>query len=368
MADEFAAGVLEEGLIKPGGRVSAVASERLVAGLRRIKAGPARPAGPRPSRRPAARDTTGELLASHAAAEQLAAEPVGDGGVMRFSPAQLVSLGLLLGTLLPPSGDPQRFVTQWGLDPIWGAAPVHAGPYVHQFPLRVAVGPRVSLLEAPGHTVTVVGHRPDFDAARKLWYCDLQVDAGPSYFPFVRLALARYQPSSIPGQHLSAVVFPDFAQLVAERTAAMTRLGRSAVAVSLRGPGGYTENAGDLVPLFQTGDLDQLLRLSRFTVAQVERLPAGAATDLAWTPVGDEVRLDLSAPGGLGNIRYFGTVPLPARGKGDQLRLALREYEIFETDESEADDHVIRPISVADFVVLDRPVRYRLVYADHLPL
>ena len=39
---------------------------------------------------------------------------------------------------------------------------------------------------------------PEFDQVRKLWYCDLQLDAGTSYFPFVKLALARYQPHSIP--------------------------------------------------------------------------------------------------------------------------------------------------------------------------
>ena len=67
-----------------------------------------------------------------------------------------------------------------------------------------------------------VTSRSSITSAR-LWYCDLQLDAGASYFPFVRLALARYQPNSIAGEHLSRVVFPDFAQLVAERTATTRR-------------------------------------------------------------------------------------------------------------------------------------------------
>ena len=184
-----------------------------------------------------------------------------------------------------------------------------AGPYIHQFPLRVAVGSNISLLEAPGHEVTVVGHQPQYDEVRKLWYCDLQLNAGTSYFPFVKLALARYQPYSISGQHLSKVVFPDFTQLVAERTAAMTKVGRSGVAISLRGPGGYTKNAVDLSP-----DPDTRLNLSRFAVAHVERLPASARTDLAWSAVGDEVRLELSTAGGLDDVRFHGTVPVPARG------------------------------------------------------
>jgi hypothetical protein len=152
-------------------------------------------------------------------------------------------------------------------------------------------------------------------------------------------------------------------QLVAERTVAMTKIGRRAVALSLRGPGGYTKNAVDL-----TADPKNRLDLSRFAVAQVERRPAGATTDLAWTAVGDEVRLDLSAQGGLANVRYAGTVPLPQRAKGDELRLAIREYEVFETDWSERDDILIRPLDASDFAFLTRPVKYRLVYADHLSL
>jgi hypothetical protein len=214
--------------------------------------------------------------------------------------------------------------------------------------------------------VTVVGHKPAFDPLRKLWYCDLQLNAGRSYFPFVRLALARYQPHSIPGQHLSKVVVPEWAQLVAPRTAAVTRVSSSFASVSVRGPGGYTENAADLVTSF--GGLDQLTSLSRFAVAQVERLPADAATDLAWAAVGDEVRLDLSAANGLGDIVYTGRVPLPAKEQGQTLRLAVREYEIFLTDESEADDHLIRPPQGFEDVQRVRPVKYRLVYADELAL
>ncbi len=173
--------------------------------------------------------------------------------------------------------------------------------------------------------VTVVGHEPRFDEARKLLYCDLQLDAGPSYFLFVRLALARYQPHSIPGQHLSAVVFLEFAQLVAERTAALTRVGRSAEGRLAARAGRLHRERRRLAPFSSP---TQRLSLSPFAVARVERLPAGSATDLAWVPAGDEVRLELSATGGLGDVRHFGTVPLRARQPGDQLRLALREYEI----------------------------------------
>ena len=63
------------------------------------------------------------------------------------------------------------------------------------------------------------------------------------------------------------------------------------------------------------------------------------------------------------------TAPCPSRrAEGEQLRVVLREYEIFESDASERDDFLVRPISAGDFDFLVKPVKYRLVYADHLPL
>ena len=44
--------------------------------------------------------------------------------------------------------------------------------------------------------VDVVGFRPEFDEERGLWFADLTIDTcGPTYMPFVRLALVRYQPT-----------------------------------------------------------------------------------------------------------------------------------------------------------------------------
>jgi hypothetical protein len=40
------------------------------------------------------------------------------------------------------------------------------------------------------------------------------MDPGNAYFPFVRLALARFQPDSIPDAHLSRVILAEFIQLV----------------------------------------------------------------------------------------------------------------------------------------------------------
>ena len=60
--------------------------------------------------------------------------------------------------------------------------------------------------------------------ARKLWYCDIELDAGSrTYMPFVRLALVRYQPHAIGGMKLSRVTLAEFAQVLPRRAVTLER-------------------------------------------------------------------------------------------------------------------------------------------------
>ncbi len=147
-----------------------------------------------------------------------------------------------------PAGQPlKNFVTQWGNDPIW-LSPFVPGssPKPGNFPLaRTAADPdgkwlpdfapaeeadqppgsfQVTGLEHPDlHTPTaqsvvdVAPHDVFFDEERQLWYCDIEVTWGAAYFPFIRLALARYQPVALHAAHLSNVVLADFMPLVPDR-------------------------------------------------------------------------------------------------------------------------------------------------------
>ncbi len=152
--------------------------------------------------------------------------------------------GELLGVVLLGDGSnfdtiPEAmmpFVTQWGLDPLFDSAAPKAMGRATDFTARV-VSESLPLQEN-GTSVHVVGHRVQWDDARKLWFCDIELDPGlATYMPFVRLALARYQPQSIGGMKLSRVVLGDFAQLLPRRAAALQRQGRGQVFdVKVRGP------------------------------------------------------------------------------------------------------------------------------------
>ena len=217
---------------------------------------------------------------------------------------------------------------------------------------------------------------------RGLWYCDIDIDAGTSYFPFVRLGLARYQPLSIPGVHLSRVVTPRWAQLLPSGAASMTRPVPDRAVVSLRGPAGYNAGGGrgsgrQPPRRGPRGWGSAGLRWPRWSGC-----PPAPTTDLAWTPVGDEVRLALSIVKPYSDIRFSGALAGPAgQGGGEAAhhRPGVR-------------DPADRPVAggrrrqattpspwgaaaaggrgTGELVATPtiRPVRFRLVYADHLPL
>ncbi|MEN0072560.1 MAG: hypothetical protein AAGC63_16395, partial [Propionicimonas sp.] len=276
------------------------------------------------------------------------------------------ALGGQLGLLFATGIDPAQLVTHFGADPIWGSALPAAGPFIHQFPRRSAVGTGLSLAETSKAPVTVVGHTPRFDPGRGLWYCDIDVSAGLSYTPFIRLALARYQPASIPGAHLSRVVVADFAQLVPQRTASYTR-GAGWVSVSVAGPAGYSEAARALLgdPTTEYG-----LRLSRRVTVQLQRRGVASDPDLDWIAEGDELEQDVDVSRGLGDIRWSGRAAVPDPGAGQVSRLMVREYERLESDPDD-DDPFGSVVTVTHGPVefpTTRHLRERLVYADALDL
>jgi hypothetical protein len=188
------------------------------------------------------------------------------GGGLRVylnRPWNVTGYGEMLAVVLPPAnfdGDPDRepaqppykkFITQWGNDPIW-LSPFVPGlaPKLSNFPLaRTAPDPdgnwlpgfapadeadqkpgpfRINGLvppEFPGGPLflDIAPHDVFYDDERKLCYCDIEVTWGASYFPFIRLALARYQPTSLPGTHLSSIVFADFMPLIPDRWLSVTQ-------------------------------------------------------------------------------------------------------------------------------------------------
>lgn len=301
--------------------------------------------------------------------------------------------GELLGVLLasgghddfgPPSADQSGFpfVSKWGADPIWVSAPVerramsilqlddllHGGGFDdRRMPGRPAAAPAqlplTTLAEQP--VVTVVGYTPQYNQARGLWHVDIALDPGQHFWPFLRLAVCRYQPESIPGCHLSAPVRCDFVQLPPERVTSVKRTDDRHVRVVVSGPVGRREDIAPgpdaIVGLAKTVDDNRTL------VARLQRRDPQIASDLGWRTSSTQ-KLTLRGRGALGNdAAWVGeldageTIAMTRPGHGpSEWRIAVEEWELLESD----------PTRVAIlFADLEIPNwEHRLVYADEVDL
>jgi hypothetical protein len=291
----------------------------------------------------------------------------------------------LLGVLIPqnPAIDAaddaaEGFISEWGSDPVWDTGGPTTNLVATDFlnSLPPPADP-LSIKEKPT-SVRVVPFPVTFDTDRQVWFADIEMRDTGSYFPFVRLALSRYQPFSITDAALSPVVRADFVQLVNDRSAtAFTQPG--SVHVSVTGVAGHNRLGADIVaamlmsmtpaPSAPPGFVfDASAGAGRLVTAHIEQRRRQDG-DLDWLLVSDVVVLASFSPsGGAGPgvpVLWDGSVPSPPRGhaNGDQeFRLVIREIEIFDTDPDTAE-------SVTIALPMGRSaVRGRVAYLDVLPL
>ena len=256
----------------------------------------------------------------------------------------------LLGVTLWPASaaDPDTptrekykpFFTQWGLDPIWKSGPLGAVPTIFTFSNAVTTAAALPL-EETDLSVDVAGHCVFFDAERKLWYCDIVVDNFSAYTPFVRLALARYQPHSLPGVELSHVVLADFVQLSPDRSAVLS--------VDPAEPRKARVFVGGLVPEGPTKPL--------FTVT-VERRMANVISDAGWEVAPATVVNVTEDPSGSGSpdtMLWSGSIEFKKMPPKGQYRVVVREFEILRRDPG------------LPFAIIVEAFGQRLVYAAIIP-
>ena len=155
-------------------------------------------------------------------------------------------------------------ITQWGRDPIWGLKPpagnfperkLNPFPGRNDFRWRGAephyqpglmleafekVNPAsVGCTSGEELQVAALAFEPVLDEERGLWRCDIEMNPGTAYFPFVRLALARYQHHSLVVKEtdcrISSVVQAEFMQLTPDRWATLRYESDRVVNVTITG-------------------------------------------------------------------------------------------------------------------------------------
>jgi hypothetical protein len=219
-----------------------------------------------------------------------------------------------------PNDAQRAYVSEWGLDPLHLTAAPSQGPKLAAFKLADATRTTdLTLAEVAGTTFHVAGHKVEYDASRKLWFADLEIDAGPTYMPFVRLALARFQPISLTTAHLSPVVRADFVQLAPDRAVTITRPRTASrdLAITVAGVG-YTRTAGvDGRSVIEVG---------------VERkrpnTDVSTAQELGWEAIASPAATLTPADGPNGTTVWTGQLTLPA-GTAGAFRVIVREVELY---------------------------------------
>jgi hypothetical protein len=127
------------------------------------------------------------------------------------------------------------YVTDFGRDPVWEGTSPPASPLVKHFPLAFTHRPDdLFALDELHASVLVAPHKVYWDGESGVWYADIDIDVEDAYFPLVRLALARFQPNSLDGLHLSRIVQTDFIQPLPDRHA-WVRLSRGGATLNISG-------------------------------------------------------------------------------------------------------------------------------------
>jgi hypothetical protein len=269
-------------------------------------------------------------------------------------------------------------ITQWGRDPIWGLKP-SSGSFperrLSSFPGQTDFRWRgkeplykaglmlgafeklnpadVGCTSGEEFQVAVLAFEPEFDEERGLWRCDIELNPGTAYFPFVRLALARYQPDALDAQEndcrISSVVQAEFMQLTPDRWANLTYESDHAVNVTVTGYSYQSRRAETTgAPVDATG----LMKVA------LEERCKNRKGDLRWQrievtgkPDGHIDPLRVSSNQNGETIWNF-QVTLPHSRKSNRYRVVILESE--EVAQDKDHDHIAYEPG------------YRIVYADVL--
>lgn len=208
-------------------------------------------------------------------------------------------------------------VTQWGADPTADKCEVVScvGPSVGELPgCQVETS---GTLDETGTTATICWYPVSYDSDRKLHFSDIEIRcAKPYYYPFVRLALVRYQPHSCSKDTmLSRVVLADYVQLMPDRTSAFTWKGNNTVELTISGPDAMTSRSDGKRENCMANRLEAILQ---------SRRSVGFPTSDIWETEGDPVGLTFGK-----STRIMLENPSQYA-----YRILVSEYQMFDTDKA----------------------------------
>jgi hypothetical protein len=228
--------------------------------------------------------------------------------------------------------------TTWGTDPSKLSAKLEGGfnattPTTTVFlkPDTVITTPLSAVSDA-GNTNMVVGvaynvglHK--FDTERQLYYVDIMLNVGLAYFPFIKLALARYQKDSVikDGKDccLSPIVVTDYVQVPPPRASSLeTKGSKNNIVVAISGS----------LPNVKPSAPDYITKVE-FTIEAIETAASeNIHISLGSTPIA--THSEIIRPGEIKNFAFYYSHPftLPEAYATKPYRVTVKEYEVLELD------------------------------------
>jgi hypothetical protein len=296
-----------------------------------------------------------------------------NGGIVKDDMAKCTLLDRTAPKVINPK---EEFLTRWGADPVRESGDldelIPSGAFKSaaalRGPLKLPLQPPDK--EAPGGTptfeidqgcpndppassqlspsdsvdVAIAGYKPIIDPQYgQLWYCDLAIDPQASYFPFVRLGLARYQQHSKAGLELSYPV-AEWAQIPPRRTVRVELLSNHDVLVVVQGNGYHRTNT-DEAPADQVETLNHSafrIRICRSSNPGDFPEPDGTS----WLPVITEghlldCRVTAESTHPSDPILVCRSFKLPHSWQSRSYAVIVEEFEPMVADGSVYSEHVV---------------------------
>jgi len=259
-----------------------------------------------------------------------------------------------LGGSVSSAGAP---VTTWGTDPAKLSGLLLEGitPMPDVF-LNVPATDKVNMVpvaENKTARVNIVAYTPKYDNERHLYYVDILLNIHLSYFPFVRLALARYQPNSVKKDDtdccLSPIVLADYIQVPAPRASSLEFKGaKNNIVVAISGTAPAVSNTGSMYR-----------HRVEFIVEPIEQ-PSTENTHLIINAKPIDSYSYILQDADIKNFAFYHAHPfsLPAAYSNTPYRIRVLEYEVMERDRFKPDPVPGMPRTGS------MPATQRLVFAD----
>lgn len=143
-----------------------------------------------------------------------------------------------------------KYCTIWGKDPLFYGGELNSSnfptPDEPTFPFAADYELSLTINEATGIRVAAAAYNVLYDQERQLYYADIPIGINQAYFPFIKLALARYQRDSLRLNEreccLSNIIHTDWIQIVPLRTTTVIHsdiINKNKALVGIAGPSSF---------------------------------------------------------------------------------------------------------------------------------